>query len=670
VKKLLAVGYWLLVRKRNHISHTPMKTRSFAIALLITSASTLGAQQPDTVVLEGVVISATKAPVPSSALTQSVTVITGEELRARGATTVAEALRGVPGVALASNGSFGSLTSLFLRGGESRYTKFLIDGVPVNAVGGYFDLSHLTTDNIERIEIVRGPASAVHGADAVSGAVQIFTRGGAGPARIAADVRGGSYGTLDAGLGVSGGGDALVFSLHGARHSTDGILEFNNDYLNDNVSGSLKLRPDAATTISLATRGTHAEFHYPTDFAGNVVDSNTYRDQRRLTVSLGAQRTIRPGIEVGILGGMNDVREFSDDVTSGASGDTRDRYTSVNRRQRAEARLALVSGAGRLTTGVEYQRERERSASAAGPVDGELADYSNFAGLRTTRAAYAEYLATLRRVALTLSGRLDDPSDFDRAGTYRAGAAVRLFEGSSLRGSLSTAYNAPAFYHLLDTDFTAGNPDLSPERSRNAEVGLKQELLAGFVSLSATYFDQKFVDLIEYVPGGPPDYVGTYANLRAATSRGFELELTTAARGGWWGSASLTMLKTRVAELQPGYQGDAKVGDELLRRPRRTGSASVNWTGWNGASAAVMARYLGKRPDFDFRSFPSVRVNLPAATVVDLAASLPVLRGGRTPVALTLRVDNLLDKEYQEVFNFETPGRRLLVGGRIEAWLR
>ncbi|MEX0908203.1 MAG: TonB-dependent receptor plug domain-containing protein, partial [Gemmatimonadaceae bacterium] len=154
-----------------------MKSRSFTFALLFTSVSSLGAQQRDTVVLEGVVISATKAPVASSALTQSVTVISGEELRARGVMTVAEALRGVPGVALASNGSFGSLTSLFLRGGESRYTKFLIDGVPVNAVGGYFDLSHLTTDNIERIEVVRGPASAVHGADAVSGAVQIFTRG-------------------------------------------------------------------------------------------------------------------------------------------------------------------------------------------------------------------------------------------------------------------------------------------------------------------------------------------------------------------------------------------------------------------------------------------------------------------------------------------------------------
>ena len=158
-----------------------MKTLSFAFALLITSVSTLGAQQRDTVVLEGVVISATKAPVPSSALTQSVTVISGEELRARGVTSVAEALRGVPGVAVAATGSYGALASVFVRGGESRYTKFLVDGVPVNAVGGLFDAAHLGTANVERIEVVRGSSSVVHGADAVSGVVQIFTKRGSGP---------------------------------------------------------------------------------------------------------------------------------------------------------------------------------------------------------------------------------------------------------------------------------------------------------------------------------------------------------------------------------------------------------------------------------------------------------------------------------------------------------
>ena len=639
------------------------------VGIAVASTANLGAQQPDTVILSGVVISATKAPVTAASLTQSVSVITGEELRARGLVSVAEALRGLPGVAVASNGSYGSLTSLFLRGGESRYTKFLIDGVPVNAVGGYFDLSHLTTDNIERIELVRGPASAVHGADAVSGAVQIITRKGSGPARVSSHLRAGTYSTVDAGLGVSGGTDRTGYTLHGARHSTDGILAFNNDYLNETVSGSVRLVPDAATTVSLSTRGTHAVSHYPTDFAGNVVDSNAFRDQRRLTMSIEASRAIRPGVELGLLGGANDVTEFTDDVTTASTGDTRDRFTSVNRRRRAEGRVAFASGLGKLTVGVEYQAERERSGSAAGPVGGELADYSSLAGRRTTRAAYAEQLSTLGRVALTLSGRIDDPSDFDRAVTHRVGTAVTLLRGSTLRGSVSTAYNAPAFYHLLDTDFTIGNPALAPERAHNIELGARQEVLRGFAALTATYFDQDFAEMIEYVPGGPPDFMGTYANLRGVSSRGMEVEVRTSAYRGWAGGASFTWLKAVVSELSSGYQGDARVGDEPVRRPRKSGDFRLTFTADGGASAILTARHIGRRPDNDYRSFPSARVMLPGVTVADVAASVPLMRG-RTPLALTLRIDNIFDKRYQEVFNFDAPGRRVLVGGRMEASLR
>ena len=162
-----------------------MSASAFVASALLAMPSLTGAQQPDTVSLATVVVSATKTPISRDELTQSVSVITGAQLRARGITRVSDALQIVPGATLAQNGSFGSVSSLFLRGGESRYTKVLIDGVAVNQSGGFFDLSHLTTDNVERIEIVRGPASVLYGADAVTGVIQIFTRQGAGP--LAAD---------------------------------------------------------------------------------------------------------------------------------------------------------------------------------------------------------------------------------------------------------------------------------------------------------------------------------------------------------------------------------------------------------------------------------------------------------------------------------------------------
>jgi len=179
-------------------------TRSITLAAFVLLAQAARAQDPDTVTLNTVIISATKTPTLRSELTQSVTVINGDDLRARGVARVSDALQQVPGVMIAQNGSFGSVASLFMRGGESRYTKVLIDGVAVNQSGGYFDFSHLTTDNVEKIEIVRGPASVLYGADAVTGVIQIFTRRGHGPRSFNASGRGGTYGTIDGDLGLSG----------------------------------------------------------------------------------------------------------------------------------------------------------------------------------------------------------------------------------------------------------------------------------------------------------------------------------------------------------------------------------------------------------------------------------------------------------------------------------
>ncbi|MGI8617876.1 MAG: TonB-dependent receptor plug domain-containing protein [Gemmatimonadaceae bacterium] len=649
-----------------------MKARSFTIAVILAQFAgiPLTAQQQDTVVLAGVVISATKAPVPSSALTQSVTVITGAELRARGVTSVAEALRGVPGVAVAATGSYGALASVFVRGGESRYTKFLVDGVAVNAVGGLFDAAHLSTANVERIEIVRGSSSVVHGADAVSGVVQIFTRQGSGPLRLSTDLRGGSHGTVEAEAGVGGAARGSAFTVHGARNGTDGILPFNNEYLNETASASLGLLRNETTEVSLSARATHAVAHYPTDYVGNVVDSNSFRDQRRLTLSLNGARRLGRGAELRVLGGLNDATDFTDDVTTATGGDTRDRYTSRNIRYRGEGRLSLSAPAGRLTAGAEYQRERERSRSAAGPADGELTPYSRFTGARTTRAVYAEYHASSGRWTGIASGRVDDPSDFSRALTYRVGSALRVAHGLRVHGSVSTSFNAPAFFYLFDTDFTIGNPDLDPERARSVEASVEQSVLNGIMTASATYFDQRFSQLIEYVPGSAPDYVGTYANLTAAGSRGYELEAGTTRWRGLSAHASYTVLRAVVRDLSDSYQGSAQVGDELLRRPRRSGTAGASFAAASGATLSLTGRYVGKRPDFDFRTFPSPRIMLPSFTTMDLAGSLPILvRDGRPLLSLSARVDNALDERYQEVFNFDAPGRRILLGGRIDAAL-
>src|SRR3954463_8395485 len=312
-------------------------------ALVALSTHGAAAQQPDTAHLGTVVVSASKVPRPAEALTQAVTVLSGEDLRARGVTRITDALREVPGAMLVQSGSFGATTSLFLRGGESRYTKVLIDGVPINTSGGAVDFSNLTTDNIDRIEIVRGPASVLYGADAATGVVQIFTRSPTGVRKASIGARGGTYKSVDADADVSASYGASGFTLGGAHHASDGILPFNNQYNNGTLSSNIALNGGDVGDAKLSARYTAAEFHYPTDFTGQPVDSNAYRTQHRLTVGLEAGRNFGGYAQGRILAGNNDVSDITDDIATpfGSPTPEHSRFKSRSYRRNAEARAAF-----------------------------------------------------------------------------------------------------------------------------------------------------------------------------------------------------------------------------------------------------------------------------------------------------------------------------------------
>jgi vitamin B12 transporter len=636
-------------------------------------AARMEAQQPDTVSLRTVVVSATKGPVSRNELTQSVTVISGAELRARGVARVSDALQLVPGATLAQNGSFGSVSSLFLRGGESRYTKVLIDGVAVNESGGFFDFSHLTTDNIDRIEVVRGPASVLYGADAVTGIIQIFTREGRGPLSLSAGARGGTYGTVDTDAGVSGSSNGVAYSLAGAAHRSDGILRFNNEYYNGTVSGSLALAPRATTSARVSARYTNAEFHYPTDYTGAPVDSNSYRVQHRLTAGFDAVTVISPSIRARILGGTNEVSDLSEDIAVpfGAQNPLHSAALSRGYRRTGEARLEFsLPASATLSVGGEYVREHETSTDSEGPVGPKAVPVSTFAAERSNRAAYAELIGSLAgRVAYTAAARIDDNSDYKSYATYRLGMSVPVAGGTRLRGSLGTAFNAPAFSQLWPTLYTVGSPDLTPEHSSSWEAGVEHALESGYGRMSASYFNQRFDDLIQYVAGGPPSFKGGYANLAQARSNGYEATIEVTPPGIVSASASLTQANPRVTRISPAYSGDLTVGAALIRRPTHSATASLAVSPRWG-SFSVVANRIGKRPDVDFVLFPSPTVTLPAYTRLDASASVDVWKSENgSSLALTGRAENAFGAKYETVLHFPAPGRVLLVGARFSGSL-
>lgn len=628
---------------------------------------TARSQEPaDTTVLAPVVVTATRIPTRRSALNATVTVLRGEELRAQGTRMVTDALRDVAGMHVVQGGSYGSLTSVFVRGGQSDYVKVLVDGAPLNEPGGAINLADLTTDNVERIEIVRGPTSVVYGSDAVSGVIQVFTRRGRGPLRAEASLRGGSFGSLEADLAVDGGNDVLSYSLGASRSATDGIHPFNSSYDNLVVSGALRVMPDVRTDVDLALRYGDSEYHVPTDFTGALADSNAFQHRDGIAASLDAGRFLSDNVEGRILlsvtendGGFDDQPDGPAD-TMGFFGSTS--LQSVSRRG-VDARVNWYATASEVVTlGAEYERERGTSVSESFSEYGTSADSAE-AGRKNFGLYGQLQAAPLGGLAFTLGARLDENNQFGTFFTYRAGATYGWRFGTRVRASLGTAFKEPTFYeNFADSPFAKGNPQLDPERALSWELGVEQEIWSARVVLGATYFHQQFRDLIQYAAVPPAPDAPNYFNLAAADAAGVEVVVRTEPLQGLTVGASYTYLHTEVidAGADEGPGAGFVEGERLLRRPTHALSTDASYRVRDRGFASLRLNYVSEREDRDFATFPATPVTLPWYVTLDLAAEATVWRG----LAATLRVENLFDEQYQEVFGFAAPGRRWLVGAK------
>lgn len=635
---------------------------AFATTAILLPNAVAGQQSPDTATLTPVVITATRVDVKPVAPLASTTVISGADLRAEGITTLKDALAGVPGVFAPQSGSFGAQTSLFVRGGESDYTEILVDGVPVNDPGGAIDLANLTTDNIDRIEIVRGPASVLYGSNAVTGVIQIFTRTGAGagaPSEFSLGADGGTYGTSNANASFAGGDAGLGGSASIARHRTDGIYAFNSADRNDIYSGQFHFAPDAATGVQLMMRDEEAGAHIPTNFYGAVVDSNQFHLERRFLTSLAANRRLTERLTARVQLDASDEHDQSADlpVTPGTACDfCFNTQTGIYRRS-ADARLDFAAATwAALTAGATAEQQRARE-SGSDPLQ------------RTLHAYYAQALGNVgRALSYTVGVRVDDNSQFGTFTTYRLALGYALTPGTNVHASVGNAFKEPTFDQTTSqAAFARGNPNLRPERSQSWEAGLDQDVAHGAVVFSATYFAQRFRDMIQYDGNSPDTTLPNYFNLAAATADGLELGAHTAAWNGFALSGSYTWQHTRVTDAGvDGGPGATFVdGQRLLRRPTNLANATLSYRPSPRGALFATATYVGNRVDLDFLNF--VRVQAPSYTLYDLAGELTVLdANGATPaLTLTGRVANLFGTRYEAIFGYRAPGMAVDVGARL-----
>lgn len=638
------------------------------ILVLALCAFPLAAQQPSR--LDDLQVTATRVAAPVASVAAAITVIDGAELRRRGVTFLLDALAQVPGATTVQAGSYGAVASLFLRGGESDFTKVLIDGVPLNQPGGSLNLANLQLDDVERIEIVRGPVSVLYGADAVSGVVHVITRRGKGRGTAELSYHGGSLGVHDMRGRVAGSSAGWHASLAGSRFATEGSYQFNNQYLNG--SGSLQAGWNGGHSGSVTITGRFSDVlaRFPTDGSGLPVDQNQRVLDRDLTLGVIAARAV-VGVEATAEGWLHrldsDFRDpqdaLADTVGFGFAG-SRD---AVLERHGVQLRLDRRLVATTLLSagvGVEHESETQQSVTRSNFGLGLDETIGDFAAERRTVFGHAQLLATVpSNVDLQLGVRHDDSDAFGGFTTLRAGAVWRLGTEWRVWTAAGSAFKAPLFSELFAfSAFEVGNPALRPERSRSVEAGL--EWRGQRVGFAVTGYQQHHRDLIQYVSASPGE--PTYANLGAARSRGLETTLQVQAATGIAVRGRLNWLATEVTDSGAASTATFAQGLPLLRRPALSGGLMV-LINHRGGSAEVAVDWVGARDDVDFRDFPATRITLPSYGVVSASLSLPMLSAGRglPGMELHLRAENLLDAEWEQVVGFDGRGRTVRVGGRL-----
>jgi vitamin B12 transporter len=639
-----------------------------ALLLALLATPSVRAQNPpDTLALPELTVTATRYPVPPESLAATLTVLRGEDLRAEGIRFVGDALRQVPGVQVVQGGSYGATTSLFVRGGESDYVKVLIDGVPVNDPGGAYDFGSLTTDNVERIEILRGPASVLYGSDAISGVVQIITRRGNGPAELDASAEAGTYGTVRWEGAARGGTEGLGWSASLSRLTSDGLYTFNNAYRNTVASALLRARAGPSTQAALSIRYHDGKFNFPTDFTGAPTDSNQFNTERATTLSLNLTQGFTLALRAELLLGRNETTRGYDDTLPPGQGSSAFSVSQASiQRNTVDARVVYV-GLPRTTLlgGVAFDDEQEQDFSRS---DGDFGPSSDsFTASRDNWGFYAQATAQPEaRLQLIAGGRVDDNERFGTFWTYRVAALGFLTTSTRLRASAGKGFKEPSFFDSFATGFVQGNPDLRPERSTSFEGGVEQDLARGHVTVSVTGFAQRFRDLIQFsavplTPTGP-----NYFNIAAANASGIEAGVALHRLGPAEAGVFYTYLHTDVTDagFDSGPDATFVEGQRLIRRPDHTLTLRASVRPISRVQLGTVVNVVGSRDDLQFSNTATTRVTLPRYATVDLSGRVLVLqeRRGMLGLAAQARVENLFDEQYEQVAGYLSRGRTLVVG--------
>jgi vitamin B12 transporter len=635
-----------------------------------------------------VVVTATRNPVLGEESGADVDVLNGSQLTAMQPTAAADAIRFLPGAIINAAGQRGGLTSLFVRGGESRYNKVIVDGVTINEPGGTFDFGTLPLDQADRMEFVRGAQSTLYGSDAMTSVVQVWTRNGSTripELRFGAD--GGNFSTAHGFASLAGARSFFDYNLFGSQFNTQGS-GINNAY-SDSMEGA-NVGAGLTDHASLRVRLRHSNSHTGVPGGWNF---NGY-------VPLVSQPTGGPSYPLppnpdqwsqlnSLLGDV--------DLTIAAPSGWHHRFTGFDYLYRYNEqnpgdpdRVSPVFGpidfpsheVDRINrAGFEYQGDYSERTWGHTTFGYRLENENGFVGdinfgqthgQRLNNDVYVEQQLTWKTLIAIAGARFIHNSAFGNTGVprialiWQALRAGDFFSGTRLRFSYATGFKEPrleeTFNGIPPNPFNLPNTTLKPERSRSFEAGVQQSLFHDRAVLNATYFNNLFHDQINYVEVDPANFVGQYVNVNKSLAHGAEFNLQSKLTSSLLLTTAYTYTSTQILDNPAPIDTQFNPGQPLLRRPKHAATELLSYSGsrWG---ANVGASFVGPRPDDDFFGF----------NITHAAGYVRADVGGwyaiNSHITTYVNVENALDRRYNEVVGYPAlpinfrAGVRFRIGG-------
>jgi vitamin B12 transporter len=599
--------------------------------------------------LSDVVISATKTQTSSLELASSITVIDSAEIANRNSGSVFELLKNEYGISFTQQGGAGSLSNIYIRGGNSSHTLVLLDGIEINLPSdpsNVYDFANLTTDNIERIEILRGPQSTLYGSNSLAGVINIITRKGIGSPNFSINAEGGSYKTYKSTLGMNGNVEKFNYSVTLGRSESEGFSAASEKYGNtekdgyrkDNISARFGYDFGDEAGINLFINYLNSTADY--DQMGGVFgDDPTYVfDQEEFSFHGEGKLNLFEGKwkpKFGISHFRN-IRKYSFDFSEFNAASSHSSYDGQKIKIDWQNNLYLIDN-HQITLGLDYEKNTTISEYH---YTSDFYLESIFPKKESDISGI--FLQDQFKIGQNFFGtagfRLDVHDKFGSAFTFRIAPAFIIWTtGTKIKATLGTGFNAPSLFYLYDPAY--GNPNLNPEKSLGFDAGIEQYFWQESVLLGLTYFQNDYKDLFGF------DNNFKTINVKKAKTKGIEV----------YANSRLS----NVLDIKMNYTyTDAKdksdnvpnTDKKLLRRPEHKAALFVSYSPIYRTNINAELIYVGKREDMNFSLYE--RVELKSYLITNLAAHYDITNFLR----LNIHIENLFDTKYEEVYGYATPG--------------